>query len=280
MEAFGLARLRVRGFRSAIDVTLEPGRLCALVGEANVGKSNLLVAIRALLDPATVMLDSDDVSVGGSGEIAIDATLVGGGELSLVWRPPGGSRRSAGQAPPLAFLPGDLRTGEVLASPVADLARTLAEQLRRDGHGSATAPAASLVDAIATCCAHGIHGLVVLIEEPEMYLRPQAQRYLYRLLRRLADAGNQVIYSTHCSWRARSCSWRVRPRSWPFPLCSTRSATTSTAKESRSWHVVASPTSRCSPVCAGRCVCRSSRCTIAMLRVAGVRRAQRSASTR
>ena len=195
-ETFGLARLRVRGFRSAIDVTLEPGRLCALVGEANVGKSNLLLAIRALLDPAGATLSGEDASAGGSGEIAIDATLADGGELSLLCQP-GQSRTSAGHAPPVAFLPGDLRSGGVLASPVAELARTLAEQLRPDGRGSATAPAASLVDAIAACCSQGVHGLVLLIEEPEMYLRPQAQRYLYRLLRRLADAGNQVIYSTH-----------------------------------------------------------------------------------
>ncbi len=40
-------------------------------------------------------------------------------------------------------------------------------------------------------------GTVFLIEEPELYLRPQAQRYLYRVLHRLAAAGNQVIYSTH-----------------------------------------------------------------------------------
>jgi len=38
----------------------------------------------------------------------------------------------------------------------------------------------------------------VIIEEPEMYLRPQAQRYFYRLLAEMADAAEaQVIYSTH-----------------------------------------------------------------------------------
>jgi hypothetical protein len=38
----------------------------------------------------------------------------------------------------------------------------------------------------------------VLIEEPEMYLHPQAQRYLYRMLTELVDKGQaQVVYSTH-----------------------------------------------------------------------------------
>jgi predicted ATP-dependent endonuclease of OLD family len=38
---------------------------------------------------------------------------------------------------------------------------------------------------------------LLLVEEPELYLRPQAQRYLYRVLREFSTSGNQAIYSTH-----------------------------------------------------------------------------------
>ena len=35
------------------------------------------------------------------------------------------------------------------------------------------------------------------IEEPELFLAPQAHRYLRRLIRRLAERGNQVFFTTH-----------------------------------------------------------------------------------
>ena len=40
-----------------------------------------------------------------------------------------------------------------------------------------------------------VRGLVILIEEPELYLSPPAQRHLHRLLRKLSARGrNQVLF--------------------------------------------------------------------------------------
>lgn len=205
-SARGLNRIRIRGFRSVHDIAFEPGRLCALVGEARAGKSNLLAAIRALLDAAAPPLSIEDVAEGGDGRMLIEGT-VGDQELSLEASPPGASTAQREGAPPVVFLPASERAGAVVAPgtehPSAErvlglFSRALAAGPRRGESGvSATTPALAIVDAIKACCAFGIRGLVLLIEEPELYLRPQAQRYLYRLLRQLSLGGNQVIYSTH-----------------------------------------------------------------------------------
>ena len=45
--------------------------------------------------------------------------------------------------------------------------------------------------------ASNLRGFVLLVEEPELYLSPHSQRHLFRVLRELAQRGNQILYSTH-----------------------------------------------------------------------------------
>lgn len=191
----GLSRVRIRGFRSVRDVSFAPGALCALVGEAGAGKSNVLSALWRLLSPEVQPLEEADFFGDGGGSLVVEASF-GGDVLSLEGRPSQAPVRRGGP-PPALFLPAALRSDGVVAYGTAERMLELLETRVADGRKSATAPAVAFVDAMEACCAAGITGVVLLIEEPELFLRPQAQRYLYRLLRDFAAAGNQVIYSTH-----------------------------------------------------------------------------------
>jgi predicted ATPase len=200
--SFGIAGVEVRGFRSAREVSFSPGQLCALVGEADAGKSNLLAAIRAVLDPAAAPLSLADAAEGGDGEVAIRVTLAGGGEAALAGNLESHAVTGPGALPPVLFLPADARAGAVLAdrSPQGEEAAEAVEIFRAalaHDRRTSTAQALSVIDALESCCARGLSGFLLLIEEPELYLRPQAQRYLYRLLRQFSLGGNQTIYSTH-----------------------------------------------------------------------------------
>jgi len=41
--------------------------------------------------------------------------------------------------------------------------------------------------------------LILAVEEPELYMHPQAQRTIRRVFRKIADGGDQVLFSTHSS---------------------------------------------------------------------------------
>jgi predicted ATP-dependent endonuclease of OLD family len=41
--------------------------------------------------------------------------------------------------------------------------------------------------------------LILAVEEPELYMHPQAQRTVRRVFRKIADGGDQVLFSTHSS---------------------------------------------------------------------------------
>jgi hypothetical protein len=66
----------------------------------------------------------------------------------------------------------------------------------REALARAPAPRVALVRGLEACTGTA-SGVVFAIEEPELFLTPQAHRYLYRLIRRLADSGNQIFFTTH-----------------------------------------------------------------------------------
>jgi hypothetical protein len=197
-QRFGVREVRIRGFRSARSVRFAPSGVCALVGGPSVGKSNVLAAVWMLLQRGSPAPALADLSAGSAKTINLSATLADGDEVSLETSPPG-SATGTGREVPVLFLPASLRSGRLVAGPTLapSAARVAREYLTVEEGASSAAPAAALVAGLDALCGARERGLVLLIEEPELFLRPQAQRYLYRLLRRFAENGNQVLYSTH-----------------------------------------------------------------------------------
>jgi hypothetical protein len=186
-----VSAVEIARFRSIRHSSVALSPLCALVGEPEAGKSNLLAALRCVLDPL-VPPGPGDRQHGGPDEISLEATLGSGGAVRLTTSGPGVQRSAGTPPPPVLFLPAAARGDALLASGAA--VETPAGALFR-GAGADGEPA--ILQALEQCLARGVTGTMLLMEEPELYLRPQGQRFLYRLLRRFAEAGNQVVYATH-----------------------------------------------------------------------------------
>ena len=173
--------------------------MCALVGEASSGKSTVLTGIWTLLEAAAPPPTIDDVSHGTSGRIHLEADVERGRSIFLDANPPATLNLNRAGAPPVLFFPANLRSRSLLA-PVtgagADVAH-LFEAPIPEHHWSAADGGLQLVMGMERLLASNLRRFVLLVEEPELYLSPYAQRHLFRVLRALAHHGNQILYSTH-----------------------------------------------------------------------------------
>jgi ABC-type dipeptide/oligopeptide/nickel transport system ATPase component len=186
---FGLRGVHVRRFRSLKDTSFRPGAISAIVGEPSTGKSNLLTAIWALLDPEAAPLSAADVAQDDEGPIRIVGELADGSSISVGGEPPDGSAADGSHRPPAVFFPAELRDGALVAPPgprahaqrvveIMDdaVARIDREEAWSDPAGEA-APAHGLVAGLGSWREAGITGTVLLMEEPELSVpAPQARR--------------------------------------------------------------------------------------------------------
>jgi energy-coupling factor transporter ATP-binding protein EcfA2 len=129
----------------------------------------------------------------GHTRVHIEAT-VGERTLFLDARPPATINLNREGAPPALFFPANLRPTTLLAPADHPAKRAIGAVRRSETDDGGL----SLVRSIAALVEASVRGLVILIEEPELYLSPPGQRHLHRLLRKLAARGrNQILYSTH-----------------------------------------------------------------------------------
>jgi len=200
VTAPALRRVSIQGYRAARELEFFPGSVCALVGEASSGKSTVLTAIWTLLEAAAPPPTIDDVArerVGGRIHLEAD---VAKGTIFLDARPPDTLNLNRAGAPPVLFLPANLRSRTLAAPATGRGAAEVAELLQpptAEHHWAAADGGLALVAGMERLLASNLRHFVLLIEEPELYLSPHAQRHLYSVLRALAQRGNQILYSTH-----------------------------------------------------------------------------------
>jgi len=190
----------MQGYRAARDLEFEPASMCALVGEASSGKSTVLTGIWTLLEAAAPPPTIDDVSRGTSGRIHLEAEIERGQTIFLDARPPDTLNLNRAGSPPVLFLPANLRSRTLVAPATGAGASDVAQLFQpplADHHWSQADGGLQLVMGMERLLASNLRRFVLLIEEPELYLSPHLQRHLFRVLRELAQRGNQILYSTH-----------------------------------------------------------------------------------
>ena len=198
-----LRRVSIQGYRAAHALELIPGSVCALVGEGSSGKSTVLTAIWTLLEAAAPPPTIEDVVRGEDGRIHLEADIAHRKTQRTIFldaRPPDTLNLNRAGAPPVLFLPANLRSRELVAPATGQGAAEVAELLMPpsvDHHWAAADGGLALIAGMERLLASNLRHFVLLVEEPELYLSPHAQRHLYRILRALAQQGNQILYSTH-----------------------------------------------------------------------------------
>jgi len=196
-----LKRISIGGYRAASELAFEPRSMCALVGEASSGKSTVLTAIWTLLEAAAPPPTIDDVSRVSSGDrIHLEAQIERGRTIFLDARPPDTLNLNRAGAPPVLFLPANLRRRTLVAPATGEGAADVAQLFQpplAEHHWAAADGGLQLVMGMEKLLASNLRRFVLLIEEPELYLSPHMQRHLFRVLRGLARQGNQIVYSTH-----------------------------------------------------------------------------------
>jgi len=196
-----LRSIAIQGYRAARELEFAPGSMCALVGEASSGKSTVLTGIWTLLEAAAPPPTIDDISRGGTGRIHLEAVLEkSGSSIFLDARPPDTLNLNRAGAPPVLFLPANLRSRVLVAPATGAGAADVAELFHppyAEHHWSQADGGLQLVMGMERLLGSNLRRFVLLVEEPELYLSPHVQRHLFRVMRQLAHRGNQVLYSTH-----------------------------------------------------------------------------------
>ncbi|MEX0629219.1 MAG: TOPRIM nucleotidyl transferase/hydrolase domain-containing protein [Chloroflexota bacterium] len=193
----GARYLTIRNFGPLQNVTVRLENPLVIVAEDGVPVTLLLRAIRCLVDPSARPRPEDfrdparpiemGLSDGSGARLAgLRATRIAEA-VSL-------HRTHPGMDGPVVFLGAARREGLRFADVSRRLRLNTGQFPAPDQHHSGSLRLLELCEA---CLACDVSSAWILIESPELFLGPHAQRALASLLRALASCGNQVVYTTH-----------------------------------------------------------------------------------
>ncbi len=189
--------LTIHNFQPLADTVIRLESPLVVVAEDGVQTSAVLRAVRCLVEPRARPLAGDFRDPERPIEISIEGSAGGSVRWLRADLTPAGitlQRRTPRPAGRVIHVGADRRTGLRFS----DLARRLGLGSRpaQQAATSGSAPL-ELLHLCEFCIACGVRNTWILVEAPELFTGPLAQRALASLLRDVAECGNQVIYTTH-----------------------------------------------------------------------------------
>lgn len=177
-----------------VDVDVEPGEFCAIIGASGAGKSTLLRVLAGVNAPS-------------AGEVTVDGEIVAYATDAVGYVPTGDLvhpqltvREAFGYA-------AALRAHDVTEEERLRRVESVLEELHMTHRGDAQVHSLSDGERRRVACGTELVGdpSVVILDEPTSGLDPGLERRMMVLLRELADRGRAVLISTHATGSLRLC---------------------------------------------------------------------------
>jgi predicted ATP-dependent endonuclease of OLD family len=171
--------VHIKNFKSIKELEFHPKTIIALIGGNNAGKSNILTAIERILGSKYPMINyfepDDFYNRDESNKIEISLELI-----------------DKTNNPHNIFF--GYKNGNRGENYYFEIDGSLEFQASEMGMGMQSSLTVALLRAYAEI---KTNDSIIAIDEPEIFLHPQAQRSFYRIIRHLGKTGTQVFYTTH-----------------------------------------------------------------------------------
>lgn len=177
-----------------VDVDVEPGEFCAIIGASGAGKSTLLRVLAGVNAPS-------------AGEVTVDGEIVALSTDAVGYVPTGDLVHPQLTVREAFRYAAALRAHDVSEDERLRRVESVLDELHMTHRGDAQVRSLSDGERRRVACGTELVGdpSVVILDEPTSGLDPGLERRMMVLLRELADRGRAVLISTHATGSLRQC---------------------------------------------------------------------------